>query len=525
MRDYSERIVVGRQAKVSAGADQVESAFEAKQFWNAAKRCWKAGEKAEAIASAEKAAELTPESPSYHLDLAKYRFHSDDALGAISGLKSAAEKVSDAEQIYARLAELLYKTEQPEEALSFFSRILREDDKSHDRWLLHARILLALKRTADARDSALRAIAIDPDDPGPYLLLVELFLAEGQVEAAQQWIERTLNLPSFEPNMLVKLAGKFKKRRQYLNAWTILERLAPDNRAAQKLRVIIRYLREDITAARHEAVRYARLFDASMQHVSLPELFGECLRQAQEDEQEPEFSRWLWSRMNLPASSRDAWLVRLRWGLRINRLMREWILAHRERLDALDEIVEPPDWSLLDAAKAEGRPVVLAGAHLGPAFVGVHYLDRTDHPLVMVAGDLSYSLAVGSKRCVSVAETHVILQLRDTLAGLGTVYMAGDGPHGRSRCPVKLLGSTAYLREGVAALARVSQARTFWYAARWVGHKIALDLIPGPTALDDESREAWNARWFSFYIAQFERQLGAGPENVRRTFAPKSSRI
>ncbi|MGH6802378.1 MAG: hypothetical protein ACREC3_03305 [Methyloceanibacter sp.] len=277
----------------------------------------------------------------------------------------------------------------------------------------------------------------------------------------------------------------------------------------------IRYRQGAIAAAREEAVKYAELFAPSLRHVPLTDFFDACLRQAQVDDEEPELSRWLWPRLNLPVSSKTDWLVRLRWGLRINYLLRDWLLANRERLDELDEVVEPPDWSLLANAKEQGKPIVVAGAHLGPASVAIRYLDRLDHSLVMAIGNPLYSLAMGSKPFVSAAEMHNIVQLRDILTGLGTVYLAGDGRRGRSRFPANLFGATVFLREGAAALARLSQAQAFWYAARWVGNRIKLDLIPGPAAMENESREAWNARWFSFYMAQFESYLLAGPENVR----------
>lgn len=255
-----------------------------------------------------------------------------------------------------------------------------------------------------------------------------------------------------------------------------------------------------------------KLVKADLRHMHLKELFDECLRQALADDKEPELSNWLWSRLNLPASTKADWLVKLRWGLKINRLIRVWIRVNRDQLDELDAVVETPDWSLLAAAKAERRPVLLAGAHLGPSFLARHYL-QVDHPLVMLVKQYPSNLEMRSKLLLAKEES--IVELLNVLSDLGTVYIAGDGRCGRSRCPASLLGSPVYLREGAAVLARLSQAQTFWYAARWIGHRIKLDLVPGPIALHHEGRKAWNARWFSFYMAEFQRYLLAGPENVR----------
>ena len=313
-------------------------------------------------------------------------------------------------------------------------------------------------------------------------------------------------------------ALELEKTGQLSEAWTVLEQVSPDYLNAQKLRSRIRYRQGDIAAARAEAVKYAELLARSLKHAPLTELFDECLRQAIADNKEPELSQRLWPRLNLPASSKSDWLVRLRWGLRINKRLGHWILANRDRLDELDDVVDPPDWSPLDTAKAEGKPVVVAGAHLGPATLALHYLYQIDHPLVMLVGNLYYSLITGSRPFLLADQIHNILELRDTLSELGTVYLVADGPMGRSSFPATFLGSPTHLREGAATLARISQAQTFWYSARWMGRRIKLDLIPGPTASPHESRVDWNTCWFSFYLAQFEASILAGPENIRRLY-------
>jgi len=323
--------------------------------------------------------------------------------------------------------------------------------------------------------------------------------------------------PATKPAM--ELAHELEKANRLSEAWTALENVPSGHFKAQLLRSRIRYRQRDIAAARQEAAKYAELYAPSLRHARLTELFDDCLRQVEADNEannkEAELANWLWPRINLPSSSKSDWLIRLRWGLRMNKLVRHWILTSRDRLDELDELVDPPDWSLLATAKAEQKPVVVAGAHLGPRLLGLHYLNQVDHPLVTLVGNPSYSLAAGTKPFLLADEPHSIVELRNILGGPGTVYLAGDGRRGRSRFPASLFGSPVYLREGVAVLAWHSKAQTFWYAARWTGHRIQLELVPGPTPLQHETREAWSARWFSFYMAQYERCVLAGPENLR----------
>jgi len=67
----------------------------AKRVWEAANRLWNAGERTKAITCAQKAAELAPEHVAYHVGLANFRSQSGDQRDAISGLKSAAEQISE----------------------------------------------------------------------------------------------------------------------------------------------------------------------------------------------------------------------------------------------------------------------------------------------------------------------------------------------------------------------------------------------------------------------------------------------
>lgn len=262
-------------------------------------------------------------------------------------------------------------------------------------------------------------------------------------------------------------------------------------------------------------MEYVKLIDSPILQLPLTRLLDQCLMQAESDDREPKIARLLWPRLNLPESKRRQWLARLRWGLLTNEYVRTWMLVNRGRLDELDALVELPNWSLLTDALDDGRPVVLVGSHLGPKSVVLHYLNRLDRPLVLAVGDPIYTLVLGSKLSVSVEQPHSIVNLRDSLASVGAVYLAADGTAGSSCYPAKFLGSTVSMREGAAALARLCNAQTFGLTARWAGHRIELHLAPGPTPVKGESREAWNERWFSFYMLHLESHLLAGPENIR----------
>ena len=165
--------------------------------------------------------------------------------------------------------------------------------------------------------------------------------------------------------------------------------------------------------------------------------------------------------------------------------------------------------------KPKGSQSSWQGPISGREGLAVHAIDRRNIPVLMLLGNFIYCLAIGSQPFVTTLDRHAIMALRDKLAAGGTIYVAGDGHSGRSRLSHRLFGTTVTLREGVAALARVTRAQTFWYAARWAGRRIVLDLVAGPAPQDGEKREDWNARWSSFYVAQIEKSVLHGPENLR----------
>jgi hypothetical protein len=288
----------------------------------------------------------------------------------------------------------------------------------------------------------------------------------------------------------------------------------------RKIPMKAQYLRGDLDAARQEALLHAQQVAPALRGLDLTELLDRSLSNGQV-ESESEIAKCLWPYVNLPESAKPDWLARLRWGLTVNYLIGDWILANADCLDSLDDILDDPDWSLLLAAQTEGRPAILAGAHLGPRSVAVHAINRRNLPVLMLLGNLTYGLTIASQPFLTPSDRHVIMTLRDKLAACGTVYVAGDGKSGGSRLSNRFFGTPVILREGIAALAWVTRAQTFWCAARWAGRRIVLDLVAGPLRQDGESREDWNARWASFYVAQIEKSVLHGPENLR----PKTLRL
>jgi hypothetical protein len=108
------------------------------------------------------------------------------------------------------------------------------------------------------------------------------------------------------------------------------------------------------------------------------------------------------------------------------------------------------------------------------------------------------------------------MERRRSIPGGGrTKFLVGDARNGRFHSPAKLSGSTVFLRDGAAALARLGGAQTFFVVARRIDRRLRIERAQGSMPLKNESRDAWNERWFSLYMRQIERVVLAGPENIR----------
>ncbi len=372
---------------------------------------------------------------------------------------------------------------------------------------------------AKAIVAAQKAVQFSPGHLSYHLGLAEFRYANGDGQGAVLGLKSAAKkLTAFGPDRgkkIVELAAALHRNGETETAWKLLEAADPGNLAVQRLRFVIKHSQGDLDGARREVSAFFKLIDSPIFRLSLTDLMDECRKQAEVDDQEPRVAKWLWPRSGLPDAERRDWLVRLRWGLLINDIMATWIPVNRERSHELDAIIEPQDWSPYEAARKEGKFVVLVGAHLGPQLVAVRSVDLLDHPMLVVADNLTYTVSMGRKPFLSDAVPYSIVDLRNGLSHHGTVFLAGDGRNGRSQYPTKLFGSTVFLREGAAALARLCGAQTFFVAARWIDRRLKIELVQGPAPLKSESRDAWNERWFSFYMGQIERVVLAGPENIR----------
>jgi tetratricopeptide (TPR) repeat protein len=487
----------------------------ARAYFKEASAYWRKGEQARAIDCAARAVSLDEQNSETHLALAQFRTQAGDYIGAIDGLRLAAETVYPVESILRRLVHLLYTINRPDEAVPLVRRLLEANARDHQSWLLRAQLMMALGQLDEARRAVERAIAIKPDCASGYAILSRVLLRQNEAGLAQEKVEKAIALGGESISLTYRLASIHEVRGRLAEAWDALTRVPLDHIPAQIRRARILYVRGDIDGARAATCELGRLYAKSLGDLSLNTLFNQCLDEAKRDQREPDAANWLGSHLGWPESDKAGWRLRLKWGLVANNRINQWVLAHPDRIDELEVIVETPDWSVLAAMRTEGKAILLTGGHVGPRTAVLHCLNRLDVPLGMVVGDVSYVLRYGCKPFIVPNESRSIIALREMLDTHGIIYIVVDGSFGRSRCPVEFLGASGHLAEGASALARSSGAHVFWLAARWVENRIKLDLVPGPTPDPGEDKAVWNGRFFSFYLAQLEKQLRSGPENLR----------
>ena len=100
--------------------------IRAHDYWQKADDYWVDGDRSLALECAQKAAVLDSANPEAHLALAKFRARAGDYVGAIAGLKLAAETVSPVEAIVRQIVRLLYTLNRPGGGTHLTQPIARE---------------------------------------------------------------------------------------------------------------------------------------------------------------------------------------------------------------------------------------------------------------------------------------------------------------------------------------------------------------------------------------------------------------
>lgn len=227
-----------------------------------------------------------------------------------------------------------------------------------------------------------------------------------------------------------------------------------------------------------------------------------------------------WAERHPLIATGPRWCGRAWWGVAAGGLVQRHLADRRRRDEALG-LVDPPDWSELDAALGSGGAIV-ATAHLGPPKFLMHLLVERRVPLLVWTNgaDLPEWLPASttatfldpllpSERAVLMVKTAVHLR------GGGLLLGAADMPTGGRSREFERLGRRWHLSPGLPALARRLGVPTFFVLALWRGNRVRIvcHRLEGPEAA--ASADAWQEAWLDRYWNELENLIPSSPENLR----------
>ena len=244
----------------------------------------------------------------------------------------------------------------------------------------------------------------------------------------------------------------------------------------------------------------------------------QTLRQAAETVPcEPLLLEWGRRKLKLNPESERQWYQRAWWGLFAGELIRAKLHHPKYRVQVFD-LMDEPDWSEFAAVRAEGRGIILAGAHLGPPKTAMNYLMSQRLPLIIWTDMNSFpewwkngfevTYVDPARNPASLAKT--AFHLRNN----GVLFGAPDTPSGRNT--VKLDGFAPWhFSLGLPTLAKKLALPVFRFTALWHENRIRISYERVATPPDRLTDDAWNRQWLDYFSGPLDRIAQASPENLR----------
>jgi hypothetical protein len=227
-----------------------------------------------------------------------------------------------------------------------------------------------------------------------------------------------------------------------------------------------------------------------------------------------------WAKAHPQIASGRGWCRRAWWGVAAGGVMQRH-LGNPNRRSAALRLLDEPDWTEFDQARAKGG-VIVATAHLGPPKFLMHSLIERRLPLLVWtnAADLPAWLPATTETTfldpLLPAERGVLMVKSALHLRRGGVLLgAADMQTGDRSREFDRLGRRWHLSPGLPALARRLSVPAFFMLALWEGNRVRISCRRLEPPASDLPEEAWEDAWLDRYWDEVERVVCTSPENLR----------
>jgi hypothetical protein len=229
---------------------------------------------------------------------------------------------------------------------------------------------------------------------------------------------------------------------------------------------------------------------------------------------------WGAEHLSLSGPSLDDWVARAWWGLVAGEVVRAHLYDERRRAAAL-ELVDRPDWTIVEDAWQRGG-VILAAAHVGPPKMAMNLLlDRGMRPVVWTNTSDMPAWQPGKTQACFLDPLHpderAVLLVRSALhlrAG-GILFGAPDWPTGQRLVTLHRLGTGWTFSVGLPALARLVRTPAFLVLALWHDDRLRMTISPIARPAGAMGEHDWDVAWLEGYWRGIESVIRTSPENLR----------
>lgn len=222
-----------------------------------------------------------------------------------------------------------------------------------------------------------------------------------------------------------------------------------------------------------------------------------------------------WRLSQRPLGDWSDWQVAYRWGEETNALLINWLVyADAERQRDMDGLICGGDADLVEANLAQGRGLLLAGTHMGPAALALRYLLSGPWKASYI-GMGGRGMQRPGEICVTdLGQARTLHTVRSRLCEGGIVSMAQDTRGSGRPGSLVISGQRFEVSRLTPRLAFTEKIPTCFVHAEWRGDKafIRIEQLPGP--MKNERAPDFEKRWLRAYGEKVEGILTGPAQNI-----------